>query len=71
MANKKSEPKLTGQILKANVIINRKISLRTFENATVSLMIEFFLDKSNHIAESEKLIESIDQIIPKIRKRWS
>ena len=35
-------------------MLGKKVSLRKYENATVSLMEEFFLDESDHVQESKK-----------------
>lgn len=51
-------------------MLSKKETLRKFENITVNLMIEFYLDESDHIKEAEKLASSIDTIVQMARKRW-
>ena len=60
----------TGQRLKGNAMLGKKVTLRRFENATVSLMIEFYCDESNHVQECRKLMSSINTIEQMIRKQW-
>jgi hypothetical protein len=60
-----------GQRLKGNVMLSKKESLEKYENLTVSLMVEFFLEDSDHVKESRKLISSIDEIIQLAKSQWS
>jgi len=60
-----------GERLKGNVMLSKKSVLRQYENVTVNLMTEFFLDESNHIQESKKLMSSIDTIIEMAREKWA
>jgi hypothetical protein len=57
--------------LKGNAMLTKKAVLRQYENVTVSLMLEFYLDESNHIQECQKLMSSIDSIIQLAKKKWS
>jgi hypothetical protein len=59
------------QRLKGNVMLGKKAQLRQYENVTVSLMVEFCLDESDHIKEAQKLMNSIDSIIQAAKNRWS
>lgn len=52
-------------------MLSKKSVLRQYENVTVNLMTEFFLDESNHIQESKKLMSSIDTIIEMAREKWA
>jgi len=70
MAKHESAHRSPGQRLKGNVMLSKKETLRKFENITVNLMIEFYLDESDHIKEAEKLASSIDTIVQMARKRW-
>jgi hypothetical protein len=60
----------TDEKLKGNVMVGKKATLRQFENVTVSLMTEFFLDQSDHVKESRKLMDAIDSIIQVAKKSW-
>ena len=70
MAKGESTPQSTGHRLKGNAMLGKKVTLRRFENATVSLMMEFYCDESNHIKECQKLMNSINTIEQMIRKEW-
>lgn len=52
-------------------MLTKKVVLRQFENVTVSLMSEFYLDESTHIQECQKLMSSIDSVIQLAKKKWS
>jgi hypothetical protein len=60
-----------GERLKGNAMVGKKATLRQFENVTVSLMREYYLDQSNAIQESSKLMDAIDSIIETAKKRWA
>jgi len=70
MVKRESIPHSPGQRLKGNAMLGKKVTLRRFENATVSLMIEFYCDESNHTQECRKLMSSINTIEQMIRKEW-
>jgi len=59
------------QRLKGNAMLTKKAVLRQYENVTVSLMSEFYLDESSHIQECQNLMSSIDSIIQLTKKKWS
>jgi hypothetical protein len=70
MAKRERTRESVGERLKGNAMLTKKAVLRQYENVTVSLMIEFFLDESNHIQECQKLMNSIDSIIQMAKKNW-
>ncbi|MGA2789480.1 MAG: hypothetical protein ABSF00_01795 [Candidatus Bathyarchaeia archaeon] len=56
--------------LKGNVMLTRKAVLRPYESCTVSLMLEFALNESDHVTESQKLMNLIDQIVGMAKEKW-
>ena len=56
--------------LKGNVMLGKKASLKQYENVTVSLMREFFLDESDAVKEAQEMMNAIDSIITLAKKRW-
>jgi len=58
------------QRLKGNAMLTKKAVTRQYENVTVSLMTEFYLDESSHMQECQKLMSSIDTIIQLAKKKW-
>jgi hypothetical protein len=59
-----------GERLKGNIMIGRKANLQRFENVTVSIMKEFYLDASNPVDESPQVLDEIGSIVEMARKRW-
>jgi hypothetical protein len=57
--------------LNGNVMLGKKATLRQYENVTVNLMIEFPLNKSDHVTEAKKLMDAVDEIIQLAKRRWS
>ena len=70
MAKKTGTRESTDQRLKGNAMVGKKATLRQYENVTVSLMQEYYVDESNPIKESQKLMDAIDSIIQMAKKRW-
>jgi hypothetical protein len=71
MAKQGKARQSTNQRLAGNAMLTKKVVLRQFENVTVSLMSEFYLDESTHIQECQKLMSSIDSVIQLAKKKWS
>jgi hypothetical protein len=70
MPPKRKESQSANQRLKGNVMLGKKAQLRQYENVTVSLMVEFYLDESDHVKEAQKLMGSIDSIIQAAKSAW-
>jgi hypothetical protein len=70
VAGRGSARQSTGQRLKGNVVLGKKAVLRQYENLTVNLLTEFYLDESDHVQECRKLMNSIDTIIQMAKKKW-
>lgn len=64
-------PEPAPEVLKGNVMLGKKATLRQYENVTVNLMIEFPLGESDHVKEAAKLMDAVDKIINLAKKRWS
>jgi hypothetical protein len=59
------------QRLKGNVMLSRKSTLRQYENVTVNLMIEFYLDESDHVQEAQRLMSLVETITQMAKQKWS
>ena len=70
MVSKRNESESVDQRLTGNVMLGKKAVLKQFENITVSLMVEFYLDESDHIKEAQKLMASIDSITRTAKSKW-
>jgi hypothetical protein len=57
--------------LKGNVMLGRKVTLQRYENLSVNLLVEFYLDESDHVKEATKLTGAVDAIVELAKKRWS
>jgi hypothetical protein len=57
--------------LKGNVMLGRKVTLQRYENLSVNLLIEFYLDQSDHVKEATKLAGAVDAIVDLAKRRWS
>jgi hypothetical protein len=57
--------------LKGNVMLGRKVTLQRYENLSVNLLIEFYLDESDHAREATKLAGAVDKIVELAKQRWS
>jgi hypothetical protein len=57
--------------LKGNVMLGRKVTLQRYENLSVNLLIEFYLDESDHVKEATKLTGAVDAIVELAKRRWS
>jgi hypothetical protein len=70
MVNHGSARQSEGPRLIGHVIVERKIVLAKYENATFNLMTSFYLDESNTQHECQKLIAVIDEVVPMAKKQW-
>jgi hypothetical protein len=61
----------TNEQLKGNVMLGRKITLQRYENLSVNLLVEFYLNESDHVKEASKLTGAIDSIVELAKRRWS
>jgi hypothetical protein len=66
---KRSEP--TEDRLKGNVMLGRKVTLQRYENLSVNLLVEFYLNESDHVKEATKLTSAVDAIVELAKRRWT
>jgi hypothetical protein len=71
MVNHAGTKESNSERLKGNAMVGKKSTLRQFENVTVSLTREFYLDESNPVEECKKLMGIIDSIIIMAKSRWT
>jgi len=57
--------------LKGNVMLGRKVTLQRYENLSVNLLVEFYLDESDHVKEGTKLSSAVDAIVEMAKRKWS
>jgi len=61
----------TNERLKGNVMLGRKVTLQRYENLSVNLLVEFYLNESDHVKEATKLTGAVDAIVELAKRRWS
>jgi hypothetical protein len=71
MAKDLKGPESTKERLKGNVMLGRKVTLQRYENLSVNLLIEFYLDQSDHVKEATELASAVDAIVDLAKRRWS